>query len=177
MIDRNGNEISNIVIQNNFFSDSKGIMINSLQSGLYKHNYGNLYLGWEGYKLQIINSNLTDSTSIDNTKYGGNTKLSSSDGLTVFGRLTAFTLASQEGDPSTLNKIFKIYGRYSVSPYPTMEIGNIKWKWGTSIPSSGTYNQGDIIFNISPTAGDYVGWICVTGGSPGTWKGFGLIET
>lgn len=47
---------------------------------------------------------------------------------------------------------------------------------GTSAPSTGTYNAGDIVENKSPAAGSYAGWVCITGGSPGTWKGYGLIE-
>lgn len=47
----------------------------------------------------------------------------------------------------------------------------------TAAPTSGTYNQGDKIWNSSPTeagtAGSkYVtlGWVCTSAGSPGTWK-------
>jgi hypothetical protein len=41
---------------------------------------------------------------------------------------------------------------------------------GAAAPSSGAYNQGDIVFNAAPTAGGPMGWMCVAGGSPGTWK-------
>ena len=47
---------------------------------------------------------------------------------------------------------------------------------GRAIPSVGTYTKGDIIHNINPTAGGYAGWICTVAGTPGTWKGFGLIQ-
>lgn len=46
----------------------------------------------------------------------------------------------------------------------------------TGIPAVGTWVKGDILWNYSPTAGGYVGWVCITGGTPGTWKGFGLIQ-
>jgi len=45
-----------------------------------------------------------------------------------------------------------------------------------SAPASGSYDVGDIVWNIAPAAGGYRGWICVSTGSPGTWKGFGLIQ-
>ena len=45
-----------------------------------------------------------------------------------------------------------------------------------TIPSEGTWAKGDIIYNSNPTAGGYVGWVCITAGTPGTWKGFGLIS-
>jgi hypothetical protein len=43
-------------------------------------------------------------------------------------------------------------------------------------PSAGAWNLGDMLYNTNPTPGGYVGWICTVSGTPGTWKGFGLIE-
>ena len=47
----------------------------------------------------------------------------------------------------------------------------------TSIPTTGTYGQGDFVPNSAPSeagtvGGKYIvtGWICVVGGSPGTFK-------
>jgi hypothetical protein len=45
------------------------------------------------------------------------------------------------------------------------------------LPVSGTWTKGDLIYNTNPTPGGYVGWICIASGTPGNWKGFGLIET
>jgi hypothetical protein len=42
-------------------------------------------------------------------------------------------------------------------------------------PSSGRWLQGDIVFNATPSAGGVIGWVCVAGGTPGTWKTFGAI--
>lgn len=52
-----------------------------------------------------------------------------------------------------------------------------KWSSGTASPTSGTWSVGDIRWNTSPTAGGYVGWVCTASGTPGTWKGFGTIQT
>jgi hypothetical protein len=41
---------------------------------------------------------------------------------------------------------------------------------GTAAPTTGTYAQGDMVWNSAPAAGGTPGWMCVTGGSPGTWK-------
>ena len=51
-----------------------------------------------------------------------------------------------------------------------------KVEYGTSIPTSGTYKIGDTRINTLPTAGGYMGWVCIATGTPGTWKGYGLIE-
>ena len=44
----------------------------------------------------------------------------------------------------------------------------------TAAPVSGTYQTGDICFNSTPSsasgsASAYLGWICTSGGTPGTW--------
>ena len=45
-----------------------------------------------------------------------------------------------------------------------------------SIPTTGTWNVGDIAYNIAPASAGYIGWVCTTSGTPGTWKTFGLIS-
>lgn len=42
-------------------------------------------------------------------------------------------------------------------------------------PTLGDWAQGDVVYNANPAAGGYAGWICVTAGTPGTWKAFGAI--
>ena len=55
-------------------------------------------------------------------------------------------------------------------------LGNKRWTAGTAAPTSGTWAQGDVCWNTNPSASGYAGWICTSGGTPGTWKGFGTIE-
>ncbi len=43
-------------------------------------------------------------------------------------------------------------------------------------PSTGTHVAGEVVFNADPIAGGFIGWVCVTGGSPGTWKSWGVIS-
>lgn len=47
---------------------------------------------------------------------------------------------------------------------------------GTAPPVSGTYSVGAILLDETPSAGGFIGWVCVTGGTPGTWKTFGAIS-
>ena len=56
-------------------------------------------------------------------------------------------------------------------------MGNTPSEKRTSAPSSGTWQTGDIVFNSSPSAGGTIGWVCVSGGTPGTWKTFGSISS
>ena len=48
--------------------------------------------------------------------------------------------------------------------------------WGTAIPTTETWVRGDVIYNQTPSASDFVGWVCVASGTPGTWKTFGAIS-
>ena len=57
-----------------------------------------------------------------------------------------------------------------------IEVAGTKIMTGTSIPSSGTYRQGDIVYNTNAVATGYVGWVCVREGTPGEWKAFGQIS-
>lgn len=52
-----------------------------------------------------------------------------------------------------------------------------KFEVGNSIPTSGTYRKGDIMWSDNPKPTGYVGWICIREGTPGTWKPFGQIAS
>lgn len=56
------------------------------------------------------------------------------------------------------------------------KIGGKRHGYAASIPTSGTWTRGDLVYNTAPAAGGYVGWTCTADGTPGTWKGFGLIQ-
>lgn len=46
----------------------------------------------------------------------------------------------------------------------------------TSVPTTGTWQRGDIVWHAAPVAGGFVGWVCVAAGTPGTWRTFGAIS-
>jgi hypothetical protein len=56
------------------------------------------------------------------------------------------------------------------------KFNGVPWSAGTAAPGSGAHVLGEIVWNTSPAADGVVGFICVSAGTPGTWKGFGLIE-
>jgi len=79
-----------------------------------------------------------------------------------------------------------VHGKISVkvnTPDPDVDLhvnGAIKYNGklqthGKGAPTSGVFNNGDIVWNDSPGLGSYVGWICITAGSPGQWAPFGKI--
>jgi hypothetical protein len=57
---------------------------------------------------------------------------------------------------------------------------NINRIEGTAAPTTGTWALGDVVYNTTPTAGGgaspFIGWVCTTAGTPGTWKTFGAIS-
>ncbi|GIO13537.1 hypothetical protein J19TS2_30920 [Cohnella xylanilytica] len=89
-------------------------------------------------------------------------------------------------DPAklTTRQIESVYGRIKPSAVPAsqssfpigVELGKriIKYSSGAA-PTNGSWVVGDtVVFN--PVAGAYSGKKCTVAGSPGTWKGYGLIE-
>lgn len=48
---------------------------------------------------------------------------------------------------------------------------------GTGAPTTGTWAVGDTVYHSAPTAGGFIGWVCVAGGTPGTWKTFGAVSS
>jgi hypothetical protein len=46
---------------------------------------------------------------------------------------------------------------------------------GSAAPTGGTWMTGDQVLNSAPSAAGYIGWVCVSGGAPGAWEGFGSI--
>ena len=48
--------------------------------------------------------------------------------------------------------------------------------YSATIPTTGSWGVGDIVYNSSPAAAGKLGWVCVTSGTPGTWKAFGAID-
>ena len=52
--------------------------------------------------------------------------------------------------------------------------------YGTQDPAAASmtdyFRPGDICWNAAPAASGTIGWVCVSAGTPGTWKAFGDIE-
>ena len=50
-----------------------------------------------------------------------------------------------------------------------------KFEVGNSMPTTGLYHKGDIVWNDDPKPAGTIGWICIRTGTPGEWRPFGNI--
>lgn len=56
--------------------------------------------------------------------------------------------------------------------------GGVGWSGApTNSPIGGSWQVGDTIYNSVPAAGGWMGLVCTTSGTPGTWKNFGAIAS
>jgi hypothetical protein len=140
-----------------------------------------------------LQSNITvKSINVDNGITVGHDGIDS-------GGLVSITVQNKEilyGDQQQINigniqlksRPVKVYGPLSVNinnPDPSLQfsvngdvnIGGKRFTNAPSIPTSGTFNVGDICYNTNPIPSSYIGWVCVTSGTPGQWLGFGLIAS
>lgn len=90
------------------------------------------------------------------------------------------------GNSENLTRAVSVYGQLTVgvaSPDDgialtvagPIQFDNKKFMTGGSAPTEGYFNKGDIVWNTDPKASDYIGWVCVTPGTPGQWLPFGAI--
>ena len=56
------------------------------------------------------------------------------------------------------------------SKSPTRSEGTQLVTEGTAAPTTGTWTRGARCWNTEPSANGPPGWVCVAGGTPGTWK-------
>ena len=90
-------------------------------------------------------------------------------------------IGTETGKPVKLN----VYGQLGIGvkyPQESLEVdGNIKFAErtfaaGEKEPSDGRWNTGSIVWNEKPSINHPVGWVCIKGGKPGSWRPFGLIQ-
>lgn len=80
-------------------------------------------------------------------------------GTKVFGNVLYGNTIANWVDLGTSTETFNNIG------VPLNKIG-----YGTAEPATGTWTRGNIVWNTTPSAGGTPGWVCVTSGTPGTWK-------
>ena len=92
------------------------------------------------------------------------------------------------GNTANKDRTVSVYGKMTVGvAVPDSDVAltvagpvsfdNKKFTVGVAKPTEGTFNKGDIVWNTDPKATDYIGWVCVTEGTPGRWLPFGAIAS
>ena len=92
------------------------------------------------------------------------------------------------GNTANKDRTVSVYGKMTVGvAVPNSDVAltvagpvsfdNKKFTVGSAIPTEGTFNKGDIVWNTNPKATDYIGWVCVVEGTPGRWLPFGNIAS
>ena len=118
---------------------------------------------WTTDDLLIVTDNTTRITVRANGKVEFGKSSKSDARVSVFGKLgVGVNNVSEDVSFATANGI---------------EVAGTKIMTGTSIPTGGTFRQGDIVYNTKAVATGYVGWVCVREGTPGEWKAFGQIAS
>jgi hypothetical protein len=90
------------------------------------------------------------------------------------------------GDINRTDRTISAYGQLAINitnPEPgvafsvdgIVKIGTQKFISTANAPNKGVWSKGDIAWNTQPEESGFVGWVCVLGGNPGTWKPFGYI--
>jgi len=140
-----------------------------------------------GTHLSLLNTpaiNLNDTLAITDAGLSSTSTitLKSKDASVLSGDEEQITI----GDKQLQRKPVKVFGPLSVNinnPDPTVSfsvagdvsIGNKRFTNSPLMPTAGNYEVGDICWNSKPIHGDYIGWVCISAGSPGQWAPFGLI--
>jgi len=117
---------------------------------------------WTTDGLEIVTDNTTRLTVNANGHIHFGTKGNDSARVSVFGKLGV--------------GVNNVSETVSLSVAGPIEFQGKKIEVGNGIPESGVYRQGDIVYNSSPVATSYIGWVCVREGTPGVWKPFGQIS-
>lgn len=116
---------------------------------------------WTTDDLQIVTDNTTRITVKANGKVDFGRSGRSDARVSVFGKLGVGV--NNVGDGVT------------IASAGAIEVAGTKIMTGTAVPTTGTFRQGDVMYNTNAVATGYVGWVCVREGTPGEWKPFGQI--
>lgn len=130
----------------------------------------------------LLNGQQTVMLTSGSINSSGSIKISAQEQNVISGDSTKISI----GDSSATSKPVTIFGPLAVNinnPDPSVQfsvagdvkLGNKKFTNGTQAPATGAFMVGDICWNTNPVPNSYVGWICITSGTPGQWAPFGMI--
>lgn len=62
-------------------------------------------------------------------------------------------------------------GTFALLGHQLLQLGGgVRHYSASAAPTTGAWKRGDVVWNTTPSAGGTPGWVCVTAGTPGTWK-------
>jgi len=184
-------KISNNIISNEISSNHTGISVYNLNRVIIENNIikstGTLLQGIllnvfvEGdviFNVDIIGNDISGASLAGIQCSGKNTTTSKVN----FINNKAYNNASNLG----LNGGWEFQTSNNYFPLPNyLDPGIIvhgDLRFYTAPPANGTWLLNEIVYNAAPNTStndviQYIGWVCIAAGSPGTWKGFGPIST
>jgi hypothetical protein len=140
----------------------------TVSMGFYGYNYKqtvNLIAGrWTRIYYVMQNSSIPSGTSY--VLFATN-----SDGPTIkVGKVMIYSSATY--DAGAVQSFNAVLG----GAYNSQTAANHYGRYATAAPTTGTWSVNQIVYNSTPVSGGYIGWVCTTAGTPGTWKTFGPIS-
>lgn len=129
-----------------------------------------IYFSNGGY---AYNATVSDNTVLD---FGGVTATyKNSYGLAITNGGYGTRTACASGNNFTKTNVAAISAA-DFSVYYQEATGASVYNTTTAAPISGTWKRGDKVILSTPSASGYLGYVCTTAGTPGTWKGYGTIQ-
>mgnify|MGYP001562405755 CR=1 FL=1 len=123
----------------------------------------------DGFDIGI---SLEDNFDYDNSVVNDNmVRNSITSGIKYYARNVVISNNDMKGNAED----YTLVGATNVSIY--YQLNSNRWYYngqsitrGTAAPTTGTWAQGDICWKTNAAAAGSPGWMCTTGGTPGTWK-------
>lgn len=107
-----------------------------------------------------------------NSAYGGHYRMGSDSGapfyFSVSDEVAYIDVFVSGGSPNTVRiKQFQVQALDAAATVITSD--KKTGLFATQIPTTGTWNTGDVIYNATPASNNIVLWQCTASGTPGTW--------
>lgn len=147
--------IGRLLVRDSYFSGFTGAWLDNDQA----------WANWE--RVQIENSEFYGNSA-------SNTYLWNDGSGTLLGTGKIVVLGSTVGNNGAGGSDF--HANSDKAKYFKTLDGSGRVFYGNAAPTGGTWAAGDQVIDInSPAAGGTIGWVCVSAGSPGSWKTFGSV--
>jgi hypothetical protein len=134
--------------------------------------HNNRIVGYFGNAIMLPRNSTVQGNNVhiyDNTFYEGASSvkainISAVENLTIEGNNVVGGIS---GIGHFWNSSARVYGNVIIQ--------DNAWQYVAAAPSTLIHVKGETYTNTTFTAGGYKDFLCITSGTPGTWKGFGSI--